>query len=79
MAIWYLEVKHIKIKHCPILHCPNPQYTAECMGLFIKTRQYQKECVACMQLHKTIDRHPLLTILRTQEPRYDAYEVSLMH
>lgn len=33
------------------------------MGLFIKTRRYQKECVACMRLHNTIDKHKMLACI----------------
>lgn len=75
MTIWHLEVKHITIQYSPILKCPNPQYTAECMGLYVKTRQWQTECVACMQLHQTIERHPLLVMLRSPQPEYEYYDV----
>ena len=60
MAI-YLEPKYIHIQHSTIYSCPNPQFNAECMGKFVHTRKWQKECVACMRLHETLERHPRLT------------------
>lgn len=60
MAILHLEVKFIKIQNSPLYNCPKPQNNEDCQGLFIHTRKFQKECVACMQLHHTIDEYPLL-------------------
>lgn len=60
MTIWHLEVKNIKVQHSPIYRCPCPQNNADCTGKFIKTRRWQHECVACLKLHGTINKHPLL-------------------
>lgn len=75
MAILHLEVRFIKIQHAPIQYCPNPQYNEDCMGKFIKTRRHQKECVACMKLHNTIDKHPLLVKIAPQKYEYDIIQV----
>lgn len=68
MSFMYLEPRHFKVKKAPRLKCPNPQYTEKCQGLYIKTRERQKECVECMKIHKTIDKHP---ILKSLLPKYD--------
>lgn len=68
MSILHLEVKYIKIQHCSLHRCPNPQFNSECMGLFIKTRRWQKECVACMRQHSIINKHPLLNKLKAKDP-----------
>ena len=65
MAILHLEVKFFKRqkRYYPedyYSRCPCPQYNNECQGLFIKTRRWQVECVSCMILHNTIEKHPLL-------------------
>lgn len=71
MTYLYLEVRHFKIKHNPLRECPNPQFNEQCMGKFIKTRRYQKECVACMQIHHTIDKHPLMNFLMPPKQEFD--------
>lgn len=63
MSFMYLEPRHFKIKKAPRLKCPCPQYTEKCQGLYIHTRRWQTECVECMKVHKTLDRHPLLSHL----------------
>ncbi len=75
MSFWHLEARYIKVKTSPRLPCPNPQYNSECQGLFIHTRRYQKECVSCMRLHHTIDKHPLLVILLPKYPLYPEYDI----
>ena len=75
MAIWHLEIKHIRVKHLPVFSCPNPQYNNECMGYYLHTRRYQKECVACMKLHHTINKHPLLAILISKKSLYPEYDI----
>lgn len=76
MAVLHLEVKHIKIQHCPLQRCPSPQYNADCMGRFLHTRRWQKECVACMRLHGTIHKHPMLRKLspKVSYAEYDLFE-----
>lgn len=65
MDFYRLEVKHIKKqkKNYPESYyskCPNPLYTQYCMGLYVHARKWQIECVECMKMHGTIDKHPLL-------------------
>lgn len=80
MAILHLEIKYIKKqrKHYPENYyskCPNPQFTERCMGVYVKTRRRQKECVECMKLHGTIDKHPLLAAVRGKKPIYNEYDI----
>lgn len=80
MTILYLEVKYFKKqkRHYPETYyqrCPNPQYTERCMGLYVKTRRYQKECVECMKVHKTIHKHPLLAHVVAKKPIYGEYDI----
>lgn len=59
MAGLFLQVKYIKKHRSPIFYCPKPQDNNDCQGKFLRTRVGQKECVACMKLHKTLLKHPL--------------------
>lgn len=68
MAKLYLEVRHTKkqlrnYSDSYYSKCPSPQGTHTCQGLYVKTRRYQKECISCMKLHGTIDKHKLLSFL----------------
>jgi len=80
MAILHLEIRYFKKqrKSYPESYyckCPNPQYTQYCNGLYVHTRRYQKECVECMKLHGTIDKHPLLAKLRPKKVEYNEYDI----
>lgn len=79
MAILHLEVRHLHIKNSPLYNCPSPQYTEDCQGLYIITRQNQIECVACMQLHNTIDSHPLLPEIAPTAPIYAPYYIQPLY
>lgn len=76
MATWHLEPKYIKVnKEIIYFKCPHPQYTEQCMGIYVKTRKWQIECVECMKKHGTISRHPFLKKVSSGEPIYKEYDI----
>lgn len=54
-----LMPKDIKRMRRPILLCPQPQYNSRCQGKFLRTRVGQIECLECMKVHGTVEKHPL--------------------
>lgn len=72
----YLEPRFLKIQHLRPLYCKNPQYNEKCTGKFLKTRVRQVECVECMKLHGTIDKHPLLVKVQAKKIMYSYHGVT---
>ncbi len=71
-----LLCKNIKIQHIKISYCPNPQMTERCQGKFLKSRAWQVECVECMKIHKTLEKHPLLKSICPLKPVYKARSIN---
>jgi len=65
-----LMPKDIKKMNRPVLLCPRPQYNERCQGRFLKTRVGQVECVECMRVNGTIDKHPLYKKLTRHDTMY---------
>ena len=75
MTKLYLEPRYLKVQYTPLSRCPRPQYNERCMGIFLKTRRWQIECVECMKRNGTLSKHPLLAKLMPPQEIYKYHGV----